>query len=46
MNLLTEAEISNFWKDRDQMSLDKEVVQGLLSEYIVSPLDLVEFEKE
>ena len=46
MDLLADIETSKFCKERDQMGLDDEVVQGFLSENIVYPLDLAEFEKE
>ena len=46
MEILTESKIINFLKDQNQMGLDEEAIQGLLSEDIVSPLDLAEFEKE
>ena len=42
---LTDLEIASFWTEKEQMGLDSDVIQGLMSEDIASTMNLVEFKK-
>ena len=43
---LTETETDAFWEEKEQIGLDADSIQGLLSEDTKSPIDLAQFKKE